>query len=110
MYLLFSDKCYNVLEYRYDQKHKSVYNLQSLKILSIVWTPENDQTCLAITYTFLPSSKIGISMNVFGENNTLITSNNFQKFVSATYNCYNCTFMCKNRLKVYVFHRMAQQH
>lgn len=89
LYLLFSDKCYNFLEYRYDQKHKTVHDLQYLKILSMLWTPEKDQTCLAITYASLPSSKISISMNVLGENNTLITSTNFQKFVSYTYE-YNC--------------------
>lgn len=92
LYLLFSDKCYNFLEYRYDRKHRNVHDLQSLKIFSIVWTPEKDQTCLSITYAYLPSSKIGITMNVFGENNTLITAKNFQKFVSMIYNCYTLRF------------------
>lgn len=80
--MLFSEKCYNVLEYRYDQKHRNVHDLQSLKIFSISWTPEKYQTCLAITYAYLPSSKIRITMSVLGENNTLISSTYLQKFVS----------------------------
>lgn len=103
---MFSDKCYNIFDYRYDIKHRNTHDVQTQKIFSIQWTPEKQQTCLAITYIYLPISRGRFLITVSGENKTTITSSSMQKFVSWIYNILD-----KNDFKMFLFfcYRMTQK-
>lgn len=70
---------YNAMKYKYNRQY---YYNRKQTFFTANWTQANNKTSLAITYYHTLDSDLEITLKIFNEDNSLITSTTLEKFVS----------------------------